>query len=114
VFSSWIGRNDHSADMEWGGGEEGPAVPAGCYNSSPRETMSNLAKVVIQLRRQRARAQKRVETAGSSVDGPRRPQRTTKGCKRCSEVRNETENHVRRGAKENRCTAACTLGKMEG
>jgi hypothetical protein len=33
----------------------------GCYNSSPRETMSNLAKVVVQLRQQRAEAQKQVE-----------------------------------------------------
>lgn len=29
------------------------AKKAGCYNSSPRETMSNLAKAVIQLHRER-------------------------------------------------------------
>jgi hypothetical protein len=65
VFSWRIGRNDHSADIEWGEGEGWrrgrTAVSAGCYNSSPRDTMSNLAKVVIQLRRERDKAQKTVE-----------------------------------------------------
>jgi hypothetical protein len=37
------------------------AGPVGCYNSSPRETMSNLVKVVAQLRQQRDEAQKQVD-----------------------------------------------------
>ena len=53
------------------------AVRVGCYNSSPRETMSNLVKVVAQLRKQREEAQKTVEqldqalAALGSVDGLR-------------------------------------------
>jgi predicted RNase H-like nuclease (RuvC/YqgF family) len=50
---------------------------AGCYNFSPRETMSNLVKVVAQLRQQRDEAQRTVEqldralAALDSVDGLR-------------------------------------------
>jgi hypothetical protein len=34
---------------------------AGCYNSCPRETMSNLAKAVQQLQKERDQARRRVE-----------------------------------------------------
>jgi len=60
------------------------AGPVGCYNSSPRETMSNLVKVVAQLRKQRDDAQKRVEqldqvlAALGSLDGLRARGRSPK------------------------------------
>jgi len=39
----------------------------GCYDSSPRELMSNLAKVVAQLRQQRQEAQKKVDQADRAL-----------------------------------------------
>ena len=42
-------------------GAAGRFAERGCYNSSPRETMSNLTKVVMQMRQERDAARKRVE-----------------------------------------------------
>jgi hypothetical protein len=74
--------------MDWldSGTELGKAfgVLAGCYNSSPRETMSNLVKAVAQLRKQRDEVQKIVEqldqalAALGSLDGLRARGRSPK------------------------------------
>src|SRR5260370_3966453 len=87
----WIGQNSLRRSLmafllmglgeaAWVGGNSGAEIsrrPAGCYNSCPRETMSNLAKAVQQLHKERDQARRRVEQldealkALGSLDGLR-------------------------------------------
>src|SRR5260370_13596393 len=87
----WIGQNSLRrslmafllmglGEVAWVGGNPGAKISqsqAGCYNSCPRETMSNLAKAVQQLQRERDEARRRVEQldealkAIGSLDGLR-------------------------------------------
>src|SRR5260370_29604519 len=71
----WIGQNSLRrslmafllmglGEVAWVGGNPGAKISqsqAGCYNSCPRETMSNLAKAVQQLQKERDQARRRVE-----------------------------------------------------
>src|SRR5579864_9227332 len=49
---AWIGRNSRAEISQ---------SRAGCYNSCPRETMSNLANVIQLLQTERDQARRRVE-----------------------------------------------------
>src|SRR6266478_1782980 len=71
----WIGQNSLRrslmafllmvlGEVAWVGGNSGAKISQsqpGCYNSCPRETMSNLGKAVQQLQKERDQARRRVE-----------------------------------------------------
>jgi hypothetical protein len=80
------------------------------------ESMSNLAHVVQQLRKERNQAQTRIEQLDEALKaltgftGVRGTAQKTGSCA----GQTETKNHVSSGAQTNRCSPARTLGEMEG
>jgi hypothetical protein len=74
--------------------------------------MSNLAKVVAQLRQQRDEAQRQAEQLDEALAAP---QPEWIGCtgQSLSALRNKTQKIVSTSPEENRCGTARALGKME-
>lgn len=77
--------------------------------------MSNLVKVVQQLRIDRNQAQKRIEPVGRSLEGAdwRQTWAWRHKIASCAGI-GKTKSHVGGSPKENRYRSACPLGEMEG
>jgi len=71
--------------------------------------MSNLAKAVQQLQKERDQARRRVE----QLDEALKALEIARKGPECSDGRQEAENHVSSGAQANRSGPVCALGEVE-
>lgn len=97
--------------------ERGPCTLSkskGCYNSCPRTVNGKLGKCGSAVKTGKGSGARTARTAEPGAESPWRSRWIASEKWSCPETGQGTENHVSSSPKENRYSAACALGQMEG